>query len=112
MTYYGAKQLSEAFRTVRENTIKIAEEIPAESYSYRPTPDSRSVAELLIHIVASTRFPETIHFKQRLNSLRRLRFLHLNGRSARRREEALFQRRNPRNAQVEPGQLLSASGQL
>src|ERR1035438_10467003 len=28
MTYYGPKELAVAFRTVRNNTIKIAEEIP------------------------------------------------------------------------------------
>ena len=30
MTYYGAKELARSFRTVRDNTIKIAEEIPEE----------------------------------------------------------------------------------
>ena len=30
MTYYGGKELAAAFRTVRENTIKIAEEIPGK----------------------------------------------------------------------------------
>ena len=28
MTYYGAKELARSFRTVRDNTIKIAEETP------------------------------------------------------------------------------------
>ena len=36
MTYYGAKELAQSFRTVRNNTIKIAEEIPEEKYSFRP----------------------------------------------------------------------------
>jgi uncharacterized damage-inducible protein DinB len=35
---------------VRTNTIKIAEEIPEDKYGFRPTPDTRSVAELLTHI--------------------------------------------------------------
>ena len=30
MTYYGAKDLAEAFRTVRKNTIAVAQDIPAE----------------------------------------------------------------------------------
>ena len=30
MTYYGGKEMAAAFRTVRENTMKIAEEIPEE----------------------------------------------------------------------------------
>jgi uncharacterized damage-inducible protein DinB len=37
-------------RTVRKNTIRIAEDIPENDYAYRPTPDSRSVAETLVHI--------------------------------------------------------------
>ena len=50
MNYYGAKELAAAFRTVRDNTIKIAEEIGDEHYGYRATPENRSVAETLIHI--------------------------------------------------------------
>lgn len=50
MTYYGAKDLASAFRTVRNNTIQIAEEIGEEHYGFRPTPENRSVAETLLHI--------------------------------------------------------------
>jgi uncharacterized damage-inducible protein DinB len=50
MTYYGAKHLADAFRTVRKNTIQIAEEIPEEKYNFRPAPDSRTVAATLAHI--------------------------------------------------------------
>ena len=42
MTYYGGKDLAAAFRTVRENTIKIAEEIPENKYDFKPAPDCRS----------------------------------------------------------------------
>jgi len=52
MNYYGPIELAASIRTVRNNTIVIAEDIPEESYSYRPTPDSRSVRELLLHIAA------------------------------------------------------------
>ena len=31
MTYYGPKEMAASYRTVRGNTIKIAEEIPEES---------------------------------------------------------------------------------
>ena len=35
MTYYGGKQkLANSCRTVRQNTLKIAEEIPEEKYSF------------------------------------------------------------------------------
>jgi uncharacterized damage-inducible protein DinB len=62
MTYYGPKELGAAFRTVRNNTIQIAGEIPEESYGYRAAPESRSVAETLVHMAVSTRFPEQVHF--------------------------------------------------
>jgi uncharacterized damage-inducible protein DinB len=61
MTYYGSKELADAFRTVRKNTIQIAEEIPEANYSYRITPETRSVAETLVHIAISTRFPQQVH---------------------------------------------------
>src|SRR5688572_29291427 len=32
MSYYGGKELAAAFRTVRNNTIQIAEEIPDNKY--------------------------------------------------------------------------------
>jgi len=54
MTYYGASELARSFRTVRKNTLVIAEEIPAELYDFRPTPDSRSVREILAHIAVSS----------------------------------------------------------
>jgi uncharacterized damage-inducible protein DinB len=61
MNYYGGKELAAAFRTVRENTIKIAEDIPENKYDYRPAPDTRSVAESLAHIGASTMFQSMVH---------------------------------------------------
>lgn len=54
MRYYGASELARSFRTVRKNTLAIAEEIPEEHYGFRPTPESRSVAEILAHIAASS----------------------------------------------------------
>ena len=42
MTYYGGKELAAAFRTVRDNTIKIAEEIPDHKYGFKPAPDRKS----------------------------------------------------------------------
>ena len=56
MTYYGAKQLAESFRTVRKNTIQIAEDIPEEKYSFKAAPDLRTVEKLLTHIALSYTF--------------------------------------------------------
>ena len=61
MTYYGGKELANAFRTVRKNTIQIAEEIPADKYDFKPAPDARSVKQTLAHIATITTFPTMLH---------------------------------------------------
>src|SRR5262245_2111040 len=50
MTYYGAKELAASFRTVRANTIQIAEEIPESQYEFSPAPEVRTIGKLLFHI--------------------------------------------------------------
>lgn len=79
MTYYGAKELARAFRTVRNNTIKIAEEIPEDKYDFRPAEGCRSVAETLAHVAVMTRVPEQIHFEEHRNSLVGFNFFELMG---------------------------------
>ncbi|HVH86289.1 MAG TPA: DinB family protein [Terriglobales bacterium] len=69
MNLYGPKQLVESMRTVRKNTIQIAEDIPEKDYSYRPTPESRSAAETLVHIAGLATFDRFVHEEQRLSSL-------------------------------------------
>ena len=61
MTYYGSKQLADAFRTVRKNTLTIANEIPEDKYSYKATPDVMSVRELLAHIAVSPMWHIDVH---------------------------------------------------
>src|ERR1700761_566650 len=61
MTYYGANEIANSFRTVRNNTLKIAEEIPEDKYSFRPSEGSRTVAQTLIHISNAHRFALAIH---------------------------------------------------
>ena len=61
MTYYGGKELAAAFRTVRNNTIKMAEEIPESKYDFRAAPDTRSVQHTLAHIANATSFQSHIH---------------------------------------------------
>ena len=58
---YGPKDLAEAFRTVRKNTVQIAEDIPEHQYSFRATPDVMSIAEELVHIACSTWWPHQAH---------------------------------------------------
>jgi len=50
MTYYGARNLADSFRTVRKNTLTIANEIPEEQYGFKATPDVMSVGEMLAHL--------------------------------------------------------------
>jgi uncharacterized damage-inducible protein DinB len=69
MNLYGSKQLVESMRTVRKNTILIAEDISEKEYSYRPTPESRSVAETLVHIALLSRFDHFLHKEKHLSSL-------------------------------------------
>ena len=69
MTYYGPKELADAFRTVRNNTIQIAEEIPEEKYSFQPAAGVRTVAQTLVHIANSYRFNYQVHGVERRTSM-------------------------------------------
>ena len=68
MLYYGIKQLTDSFRTVRANTIRVAEDIPEAKYNYRPAPASRSVAETLVHIAWLGGADRFMHEEKRLTS--------------------------------------------
>jgi uncharacterized damage-inducible protein DinB len=61
MTYYGGKELAEAFRTVRKNTIQVAEDIPEEKYDFKAAPESRTIRQTLVHIGVGTMFPTIVH---------------------------------------------------
>jgi uncharacterized damage-inducible protein DinB len=50
MTHYGSKELAQSFRTVRNNTLEAARDIPEDKYDFCSTPDCRSVEKLLTHI--------------------------------------------------------------
>ena len=65
MTYYGSKELAESFRTVRKNTIQVAEDIPEEQYSFRAAPDTMSVGELLAHLATSPHWAEQCMFVEK-----------------------------------------------
>jgi uncharacterized damage-inducible protein DinB len=61
MTCYGGKELAASFRTVRNNTIKIAEDIPENKYGFRAAPDTRSIGQTLTHIALIPTFALHIH---------------------------------------------------
>ena len=69
MNLYGPKQLADSMRTVRKNTILIAEDIPEKDYGYRPAPESRSVAETLVHIASLSLADRFLHEEEHLSSL-------------------------------------------
>ena len=77
MTYYGAHDLARSFRTVRANTIQIAEEIPEDKYDFRIAPDCRSVAETLVHIAVTPRIQEQVHFVEHRDTLVGMDFMSL-----------------------------------
>jgi uncharacterized damage-inducible protein DinB len=66
MNCYGGKDLARAFRTVRANTITIAEEIPESKYDFTPAPGLRTVRQLLTHVALSDSF-SSIHREKRTN---------------------------------------------
>jgi uncharacterized damage-inducible protein DinB len=73
MTYYGGRELATSFRTVRTNTIQIAEEIPEESYSFKPSPDSRSIGQTLAHIAMVTALQTYVH-QNHIDSVAKVNF--------------------------------------
>lgn len=61
MNFYGGKDMAEAFRTVRRNTLQIANDIPEDQYGFRATPETMSVAEELAHVACSTLWAVQAH---------------------------------------------------
>src|SRR6266446_2191895 len=75
MTYYGAKDIAGSFRTVRNNTLKIAEEIPENKYSFRPAEETRTIAQTLIHISNVHKFALAIHRGNVLSTMEGFNFM-------------------------------------
>jgi uncharacterized damage-inducible protein DinB len=69
MNYYGSKDLADSFRTVRKNTIQVAEDIPEEKYSYRAAPDTMTVGEMLAHLATSPYWANQCHFVEKRSSV-------------------------------------------
>lgn len=61
MTYYGGKEMAASFRTVRGNTLLIAEEIPEESYGFKASGESRTIGQTLAHIAVLRQLQCHIH---------------------------------------------------
>ena len=69
MNYYGGSELAYSFRTVRKNTLAVAEDIPEDKYDFRAAPETRCVGELLTHIALAQTFQHQINAVERRTSL-------------------------------------------
>lgn len=65
MLPYGAKDLAAAFRTVRNNTLTAAEELPEDRLDFSPAPGTRTVRQLLAHIANVDQFSQLVHGEKR-----------------------------------------------
>jgi uncharacterized damage-inducible protein DinB len=70
MIGYGGKDLANAFRTVRKNTVQVAEDIPEDKYDFVAAAGSYAVGDLLRHIATAPRFQEGVHREERLTTLK------------------------------------------
>ena len=73
MTYYGGNEMAASFRTVRNNTVQIAEEIPEDQYGFKASPDTRSIAQLLTHVALIPRIQAEVH-QNRIDDLAKFDF--------------------------------------
>jgi hypothetical protein len=73
MSSYGGKELANAFRNVRKNTIQIAEDIPESKNDFVAAPEVRPVGKMLTHVAISTRIWEEVH-KKKLTTLAGLNY--------------------------------------
>ena len=70
MIGYGASDLANAFRTVRKNTVQIAEDLPEDRYDFVAAPGVKSVADLLRHLITAPMLQEDMHRVKRLSTLK------------------------------------------
>jgi len=81
MTAYSGKELASAFRTVRKNTLQVAEDIPESQYGHVAAPECKSVGRMLAHIAITVRFWDEIHRKQRRTTMQGIDFFAMSERA-------------------------------
>ena len=69
MQNYGAQQLAASWRTVRKNTVQIAEEIPADKYGTQVANETMTVGQMLAHMACATHWVEQAHFVEKLSDI-------------------------------------------
>ena len=75
MAAYSGKELANAFRTVRKNTVQVAEDIPESQYGHVAAPECKSVGRMLTHIAVAQGFWDEIHRKQRRTTMQGIDFV-------------------------------------
>ena len=73
MTNYGGKELAASFRTVRANTIQIAEEVPEGKYDFRAAAECRSIGRTLAHIAIASGIQLRMH-SNKVDDLKHVNF--------------------------------------
>jgi uncharacterized damage-inducible protein DinB len=76
MTYYGEREMADAFRTVRKNTVRIAEDIPEDKYEFKAAADARSIRETLVHIAFGPTFATHVHVNK-IDDMKKVNFQEL-----------------------------------
>ncbi len=79
LTPYGGHELANAFRTVRKNTIKTAEDISDAHYALAAAPGTRTVAQILAHIAYISRIAEDMHRTKRITGFEGYNFFAVAG---------------------------------
>ena len=82
MIAYGAAELANSFRTVRKNTVQVAEDIPEDKYGFVAAAGVRSAGDLLKHIVYAPMLYEDMHRHKRVTTLEGYDFAAAGRRSA------------------------------
>ncbi len=74
MNYYGAKELTDSVRTVRKNTLQVAEDVPEDRYGCLPAEGGSSIGRTLVHIALSPQLQLTFHAGERRSSFEGIDF--------------------------------------
>jgi len=103
VNYYGAKEIAASFRTVRKNTLTIAEEIPEDKFDFRPAEGTQTVGELLTHIALGARFQEQVIFAEKRTKMEGFDFMKF--------MEKLNEERNQKRTKAQIIELLKTEGE-
>src|SRR5260370_38713976 len=74
MSAYSGMEVASGFRTVRKNTVQVAEDIPEAQYGHVAAPECKPVGRMLLHIAIAVRFWDEIHRKQRRTTMQGIDF--------------------------------------